>query len=58
MTPDEYLKDRLDDQINWYSRKSQWNQRCFKVPRIAELIFASIVAREPDNNRGNHPVMI
>jgi len=43
MTPDEYLKDRLEDQINWYSAKSQWNQQWFKWLRIAELVFASLI---------------
>lgn len=43
MTSDEYLKDRLEDQINWYSEKSQWNQRWFKRLRLIELIFASLI---------------
>ena len=43
MTPDEYLRDRLDDQINWYSKKSQWSQRCFKILRIVETVFASAI---------------
>ena len=43
MQPDEYIHDRLDDQINWYSQESQWNQRCFKVLRILELVFASTI---------------
>lgn len=43
MTPDEYFKDRVDDQINWYSGKSQWNQHCFKTLRIIELTFASMI---------------
>lgn len=43
MTSDEYLKDRVEDQINWYSEKSQWNQRWFKRLRVIELIFASLI---------------
>lgn len=43
MTQDEYLKDRLDDQINWYSRKSQRNQKYFKVLRVIEVVFASTI---------------
>jgi hypothetical protein len=43
MTPDEYLKERVDDQIGWYSSKSQWNQRCFKILRVIELAFASMI---------------
>src|SRR5262249_29354385 len=30
MTPEEYLQNRLDDQINWYRKRSQSNQSWFK----------------------------
>lgn len=43
MTSDEYLKDRVEDQINWYGGKSEWNQRWFKRLRLVELIFASLI---------------
>lgn len=43
ITPDEYLKDRVDKQIGWYDKKSQWNQHCFKVLRFIELVFASMI---------------
>ena len=35
-----YIKDRLDDQINWYDRKSQTCQARFKRMRLCEIVFA------------------
>lgn len=43
METDEYIRDRLDDQINWYSQKSQWNQQWFKRLRIVEILFATTI---------------
>lgn len=43
MQPDEYIRDRLDDQINWYSEKSQWHQRWFKRLRVIEILFATSI---------------
>ena len=43
MSPDEYIKSRLDDQIDWYSRRSQSNQRWFKGLRVIEIVFASTI---------------
>jgi len=43
MAPEEYLRDRLDDQINWYSQKSQWNQAWFKRLRVVEILFATSI---------------
>lgn len=40
MSPEEYLNDRLDDQIKWYDEKSAWNQKWFKRLRILEILFA------------------
>ncbi len=42
MTPEEYFKDRLDDQINWYSNESKRNKLCYQVLKTAEIIFAAI----------------
>jgi hypothetical protein len=41
MTPEEYLKTRVDQQIDWYSAKSQSNQSWFKVLRLVEIAFAT-----------------
>jgi hypothetical protein len=39
MKQDEYIKQRVQDQIDWHDRKSQWNQRWFK--RIQVVIIAA-----------------
>ena len=38
----EYLKQRLDDQINWYGKKSVANQAAYKRLRLIEIIAAAI----------------
>jgi hypothetical protein len=35
--------ERLDDQIDWYDKKSGFNQRCFKRFKIIELIAAASI---------------
>lgn len=41
MTPDEYFKLRVDDQIGWFSDKSGANQRRFMRLRFCELVLAA-----------------
>jgi len=41
MTPEEYLKTRVDQQIDWYSAKSRSNQSWFKLLRLIEIAFAA-----------------
>lgn len=43
MEPDEYIAKRVDDQIEWYSRKSSSAQRWFKCLRIFEMVAAAII---------------
>ena len=43
MTPEEYIKNRLDDQIEWYDRKSIASQRWYKRLRLVEIILASTI---------------
>jgi hypothetical protein len=43
MLPDEYLQERVDDQINWFDGKGLSNQRCFKSLRITEIVSAAII---------------
>ncbi len=43
MTPDEYLKDRVDDQIAWYDRKSGSNKKWFIILQITTLVAAASV---------------
>src|SRR6266700_2233539 len=43
MAPEEYIKQRLNDQIDWYDRKSSTNQRWFKRLRFAEIVAAATI---------------
>jgi len=38
-----YLEKRLNDQINWYDKKSIWNQKWFKRLKWGEIILASLL---------------
>ena len=41
MIPEEYIKARLDDQVDWYDHKSLAAQRSFKRLRRSEIIAAA-----------------
>ena len=43
MNVEQFLKKRVDDQINWYDRKSQFNQQWYKNLRIAEIVAAAAI---------------
>jgi hypothetical protein len=43
MNQEEYMKERVEDQITWYNNKSKHNQRIFKRLRIIEIIAAALV---------------
>lgn len=43
MTPEEYIEQRVIDQINWYDTKSQKSQKWFKRIRGLEIISASAI---------------
>ena len=43
MAPEEYIEQRLNDQIDWYDRKSGTNQRWFKRLRFAEIAAAATI---------------
>jgi hypothetical protein len=43
MNAEEYLKARLDNQIDWYDRKSSSNQRAYKHLRLAEFVLAAFL---------------
>src|ERR1700734_1260357 len=34
---------RLEDQIVWYARKSQYNQRTFKRIKVTEIVAAALI---------------
>jgi len=40
---EEYLKDRLEKQLAWYSKESQYNQKFYKRLRLAEIIAAALI---------------
>ncbi len=43
MDADDYIANRLDDQISWYSKKSQWNKQWLWRLRTAEIVFAGLI---------------
>jgi Protein of unknown function (DUF4231) len=43
ISTDEYIEQRLNDQISWYDRKSVANQRWFKWLRFAEIVAAATI---------------
>ena len=43
MNEAQYIAERLDDQIDWYDRKSQSNQSWYKRLRLAELALAASI---------------
>lgn len=42
MTEQDYIAKRIDDQIKWYSQKSQWNQKRYK--RLKTIIIVLSVS--------------
>jgi hypothetical protein len=43
LDPNQYLTQRVDDQIVWYDRRSGWNQWWFKLLRIVEIVAAALI---------------
>jgi len=43
MNEEEYISHRLDGQINWYDKKSQWNQQWYKKLKAAEIFMAVLI---------------
>ena len=43
MTPDDYIAQRLDPQIDWYDSKSLRSQRWYKRLRIIEIVVAASI---------------
>lgn len=43
MDEKKYIVERLDDQINWYSKKSKRNQTWFKTLLLIEIISAASI---------------
>lgn len=62
LTSEEYIKQRLDDQIYWYDNKSQINQRRYKRMRISSTLLAVsipvLTAVLDENNQGYIKIII
>ena len=43
MNEEEYLKNRLDDQIDWYDRKSTKNQKIYKILQLILIVSAASI---------------
>lgn len=43
MSEESYIEERLDNQIEWYNSKSQWNQKCYKWLKNFELILSALI---------------
>lgn len=43
MTEEQYFSERLDDQIQWYSNRSQWNQKWYKRLKKVEFTLSASV---------------
>lgn len=43
MDANQYISERLDDQITWYDRRSQWNQQWFKRLQVTQIIAAASI---------------
>ena len=43
MDQTEYIEDRLDDQINWYSKKSSINKTWYVRMQLSLLILAALI---------------
>ena len=43
LSVEEYLRDRVDDQINWYEAKSGDNKRKYQRGQLVLLVMAAIV---------------
>lgn len=43
MKPEEYIEKRVQDQIDWYDRKSGNNRKIFQSLRLIEIIAAALI---------------
>ena len=43
MTEQEYLETRVNDQIDWYDKKSGWNKRQYTRMKVAEMVMALLI---------------
>lgn len=43
MCPKEYINDRLNDQIRWYSNKSSSAQQIYKILRLISIVLSASI---------------
>lgn len=43
MDMEEYLKERVDNQIEWYDKKSLNAQKWYKISQVAEILIAASI---------------
>ena len=43
MNEEQFLKERVDKQINWYDKKSRLNQWWYKCLRVFEIVAATAI---------------
>jgi hypothetical protein len=43
MSDDDVTMARLDDQIDWYDRRSRKNQSCYKTLKIVVIVAAALI---------------
>lgn len=43
MNEEDYIKNRLDDQINWYDKKSQSHQKWYKIHKRIEITAGAVI---------------
>lgn len=43
MNSADYIKLRVEDQINWMEGKSKWNQSRYKVLKVIEIVAAAMI---------------
>ena len=55
MDAEAYLRDRVDDQINWYDAKAQSNQKLFRRLRVAEIVAAALIPLLAGQTSDAHP---
>lgn len=54
----EYFQQRLDDQIDWYDRKSAANQKAFKRLRLIEILTAATIPVLAGFSQGSRSVAL
>ena len=55
MTPEQYMSERLDSQINWYDSKSSQNQLWYKSLRTVEIVLAASIPFMVGYIQDGHP---